>query len=366
MHRRRRRRKGSNKIIIISSLCLLLVLTAGYAAFQTNLKITAKGNIKQQTRVIQSWSKTDQTDFHSDYYKQNIVSMTFLDNNNVPSNATESWNVSQDKENGGVMAWVIPSSSDNTKYDLYIGARGGVIANEDSSYLFYNFRGISNLNFNNNFDTRNAVNMRNMFCFCTNLTTIDLSGFDTRNVTQMNDMFLMFHPDGYVLENKLTNIIFGENWTTENVTNMGQMFTGCNKLTSLDVSNWNTSNVITMASVFALCTNLSELDISHWDTSRVTSMANMFQSCKSLTDLDLSRWDTSNVTDMSVMFQATNFTSLNLCSFNTKKVTNMFHMFAFTTNLKNIYVSPNWTTVNADTTGLFYESPINSVTTGRC
>ena len=72
------------------------MITVGYAAFQTNLRITAKGNVKEKSRVIQAWSSTDQTDFHSDYYKQNIVSAEFLDNVDVPSNATESWNVSED------------------------------------------------------------------------------------------------------------------------------------------------------------------------------------------------------------------------------------------------------------------------------
>lgn len=43
---RRLKRKKQKKIIIISSLALLLFLCVGYAAFQTNLSITAKGNIK--------------------------------------------------------------------------------------------------------------------------------------------------------------------------------------------------------------------------------------------------------------------------------------------------------------------------------
>ena len=43
--RKIKRRKGKNKIIIITSLCLLLVLTVGYAAFQTNLTLKAKGKI---------------------------------------------------------------------------------------------------------------------------------------------------------------------------------------------------------------------------------------------------------------------------------------------------------------------------------
>ncbi len=43
---RRRRRRKQRKIIIISSLTLLFIMTVGYAAFQTNISITAKGNVK--------------------------------------------------------------------------------------------------------------------------------------------------------------------------------------------------------------------------------------------------------------------------------------------------------------------------------
>ncbi len=43
---RRRKRRKQRKIIIISSLILLFIITVGYAAFQTNINITAKGNIK--------------------------------------------------------------------------------------------------------------------------------------------------------------------------------------------------------------------------------------------------------------------------------------------------------------------------------
>ena len=44
-YRRIHRRKNSRKIIIGSTICVLLFMTAGYAAFSTNLNITAKGNI---------------------------------------------------------------------------------------------------------------------------------------------------------------------------------------------------------------------------------------------------------------------------------------------------------------------------------
>lgn len=44
---RRDKRNRTKKIIITSMLCLLFVMVAGYSAFQTNLNITAKGNIKK-------------------------------------------------------------------------------------------------------------------------------------------------------------------------------------------------------------------------------------------------------------------------------------------------------------------------------
>jgi len=44
----RRQRKKQRKIIIITSLSLLCILTVGYAAFQTNLNITAKANILEK------------------------------------------------------------------------------------------------------------------------------------------------------------------------------------------------------------------------------------------------------------------------------------------------------------------------------
>ncbi len=336
----RYRRKKQRNIFIIGSLSLLLFLCVGYAAFSTNLSITAKGNIKQQTRVIQSWNDASQTDFHSDFYKQNIIIVTFLDNNNVPDNATESWNVSEDKENGKVMAWVIPNNDNNTKYDLYIGAKGGVIANENSSFLFYNFRDVKEINFNNNFDISNTIDMSKMFHNCSSLINLDLSNFDTRNVTSMYAMFCMWDNNNF-LQNNLNFIIFGKNFITSNVINMKSMFAGLIELKNLDLSNFDTSNVTNMFHMFLHCHSLTELDLNSFDTSNVTNMENMFGACE-------------------------NLTVLNICSFNTKKVTNMKWMFQYNGKLSAVYVGPNWSTNQANTSEMFLKSKVSSVTTGQC
>ena len=312
---RRRRKKNKRKtLIIIASVCLLLVMTVGYAAFSTNLNITAKGNILEQDRVIQSWTDTSKEDFHSDYYKENIVSVTFLDNNNVPDKATESWNVSEDKNKGGVMAWVVPSTEDSTKYDLYIGANGEVIANENSGYLFWHFTEIKTINFNNNFDTSKATNMNRMFAYCINLIALDLSGFETSNVTDMQ-----------------------------------YMFTGDISLTSLNVNSFNTSNVTNMTAMFSMWHSTAD------------------ETGGKLTTIDLSNFDTSKVTEMRDMFAFNeNLISLNLCSFDTTNAVNMITMFLKTPNLKVIYVGSKWVTAGANTTNMFEGSGISEVTTGQC
>ena len=58
---------------------------------------------------------------------------------------------------------------------------------------------------------------------------------------------------------------------TSNVTDMLNMFSGCQSLKSLDLSNFDTSNVDNMNSMFKDCTNLEILDISNFDTKGLIS-----------------------------------------------------------------------------------------------
>ncbi len=314
-HRKtRRERKKQKKIIIFSSICLLFVMSTMYATFQTNINITAKGNIIDRSRTIQSWTLTSNEDFHTDFYRENIITATFLNNNTVPSNAVKSWDVSENKDKG-VIAYVTENPVENGKYDLYIGANDGVIANKDSKYLFYRFANLNSINFNKNFDTINTTKMDCMFAGGNSLTTLDISDFNTRNVVSMKQMFSAWDSNTNDWGNRtMTEIIFGNNFTTANVTTMSDMFAG-QPLKSLDLNNFDTSNVITMFHMFNGCSKLTEL---------------------------------------------------NLCSFNTNNVTNMASMFSATPNLQKVYVGPNWAMVNADTTNMWANSKTSSVTTGEC
>ena len=100
----------------------------------------------------------------------------------------------------------------------------------------------------------------------------------------------------------LTEIEGIENLNTEKVTNMVAMFSGCDALTSLDVSNFNTQNVEDMRIMFESCSALSSLDLSKFNTANVKNMEDMFKECRKLSLLDLSNFNTERVKDMSSMF----------------------------------------------------------------
>ena len=89
---------------------------------------------------------------------------------------------------------------------------------------------------------------------------------------------------------------------TQNVTDMGWMFSGCSGLTSLDLSHFNTQKVTDMSGMFSLCSGLTSLDLSHFNTQKVTDMSGMFSLCSGLNSLDVSNFNTQKVTDMSWMF----------------------------------------------------------------
>ena len=213
----------------------------------------------------------------------------------------------------------------------------GVIANQNSTGLFYGLTNLRSIEGLENLDTSNVTSMRQMFQNCSNLTELDLSKLNTSKVTDMYEMFY-----------GCTNLksIDLSSFDTSAVIDMRRMFDGCKEMVNIDVSHFNTSNVTTMSQIFYGCEKLEELDLSNFDTSNVTDMSWMFESCSSLKTIDVSNFNTSNVTEMYAMFRGcSNLVSLDLCNFDTSKVTDMASMFNGCSSLKNIDIS-NFNTSN--------------------
>ena len=63
-------------------------------------------------------------------------------------------------------------------------------------------------------------------------------------------------------QNNIEHIYFGPYFNTANITNMSNMFYGCNRLRKLDLSSFDTSNVTDMSYMFYECELLNELWVS--------------------------------------------------------------------------------------------------------
>ena len=182
---------------------------------------------------------------------------------------------------------------ENGEYLEIHSSAGEFIANSSCVSMFEGLTVIS-IDFGENFNTENVTDMDSMFYNCYLMTSLNLSSFNT-----------------------------------ENVTNMAWMFSDCQALTSLDVSNFNTENVTDMNCMFLQCYALKPLDVSNFNTQKVTNMNSMFYGCEALTSLDVSNFNTEKVTDMYAMFYGCQaLTSLDLLSFSFKNNVNTTNMLA--------------------------------------
>ena len=67
----------------------------------------------------------------------------------------------------------------------------------------------------------------------------------------------------------------GDSIDVSNVTDMSNMFDGCNYVTSIDLSNWDTKKVFSMGKMFNGCSNLKYLKMGG-DVSNVIQVTPMF------------------------------------------------------------------------------------------
>ena len=242
----------------------------------------------------------------------------------------------------------------------------GVIANQDSSYLFGYLKNLQKIVGLGNLDTTNVTNMSCMFEDYQG-ASLDFSNFNTANVTDMSEMFAGYKGSQLDLSHfdtsNVTNMagmfsnyqgsqIDLSHFDTSNVTDMNGMFWGCTNVTSLDLIHFNTANVTDMSGMFGEDRNVN-LNFSNFDTSNVTDMSGMFEYYRG-NSLDLSNFNTAKVTDMHDMFESCDLTSLDLSNFNTDQVTNMRYMFEYCSNLTSLNLS-NWNNENVtDMSNMFY------------
>ena len=80
-----------------------------------------------------------------------------------------------------------------------------------------------------------------------------------------------------------------------------EMFYGCTNLTSLDFTNWENAKLTNADSIFYGCSNITEIE-GLKSGSALNSMKDIFYGCLKLPSMDLSGLDLSNVSDASAAF----------------------------------------------------------------
>ena len=196
------------------------------------------------------------------------------------------------------------------------------------------------------FCRNNITNMKEMFLGCNTLKEINLSKFNTSNVSNMYRMFLNCSS---LIELNLNN------FNTNNVTNMSSMFQDCKSLKELNISNFITINITNMRGMFFNCRSLKNINISNFNTINVKDMNSMFSNCKSLEKINLSNFITKNLTDIGGMFfGCSSLKELDLSNFDTKNVINMCNMFYECSFLKELNLSNFYINNETNMTDMFY------------
>ena len=169
--------------------------------------------------------------FGKEINRQNIESVQFLNNKNVPNDVIDSWDASH-LDDGSVMAW-IKDEDNNNIYELYIGAEGGVRANQFSNNAFNGMK---------------------------KLKTMDLTYLDTSDVVSM---YFMFANSG-TTDSEYPEFIGLENLNTSKVVSMDSVFTATSSAGhTYDFSNWDISNVTNMRYIFTY-TDFTRIGTDNW------------------------------------------------------------------------------------------------------
>ena len=164
----------------------------------------------------------------------------------------------------------------------------------------------------------NASSTR-MFSGMEKLQSIDISQFDSSLLTSLEGMF----------ENTtaLASINFGNNFQTGNVTNFRDMFSKAKSLTELDLHTWDVSSFnMDLRKVFNGCSSLTSLNLDGWDLSHTTGADDWLAGTNSLQTFSMKGGKLPS--NSRYLFQDLKATTINLDNLDTSKVTDMYMMFA--------------------------------------
>jgi len=134
-----------------------------------------------------------------------------------------------------------------------------------------------------------TVYFESTFSGCIKLTSIDIpNSLNSIKVTGMDYTFY----NCKLLSSSVINPILKMVNTNELISANG-VFSGCESVTSLDLSSWNIGDkLISIAYLFKKCKNLVKVNLPAWNsTTNAKRIENLFEGCEKLTSIDLSKWN---------------------------------------------------------------------------
>ncbi|MBQ3617216.1 MAG: BspA family leucine-rich repeat surface protein [Bacteroidales bacterium] len=234
---------------------------------------------------------------------------------------------------------------------------------KDMNQMFSGCSALESMDFLKNIKTSNVTNMSKMFQNCSKLESIDF--LNNINTSKVEDMSYMFNGCSALKRIDL-------NINTEKVTDMSEMFQECSSLISVNL-DINTSNVKDMHCMFTDCSWLTDITFGNdFTTANVTDCGGMFYGCTNLTKpIDMSLFDLrlcegylgggifmntgytnivlkefnipEGITSMHQWFQrCEKLETIDLRDVDISSVKDFSYMFAQCENLKTIIVDKDW------------------------
>ncbi len=216
----------------------------------------------------------------------------------------------------------------------------------NGSYLFSRLKALTTLEHPEKLLTNEATTLRNMFHYCVELKTVDVSWVNLDNATNITSFFN--HCEGLTAVDIST-------WNPAKVTELSYLFNACTKCQSITLGeNFKQIKAPSYYCLFLKCTSLTTLDEENINFSATTNINKLFSDCSALTELDFSAANASSLTKAdSTFYNCGKLERLNLNGFNTKSVTNLRHFLNGCNRLSQVTLGENFLLTATSRTNFF-------------
>lgn len=178
-----------------------------------------------------------------------------------------------------------------------------------------------------NLDTSKVTTMQGLLSGNTSLDNVDISHFNLSSCTSLSGLFYG--------NSNLTNYKIPKNWGLVNT--MYQIFYGCSKLTSIDLSDVVATSLKHFGSAFQNCSSLTEVKLNGIQCSKISSFDSTFAGCSNLTALDINFFDTSECISFQYTFRnCSKLKEINISNWTSSKVIYVQGTFEGCTSLEKI------------------------------